>query len=672
MFLRARAAHGHAERPRAAAVEERLHLVKTELALLGVLLAVVAVRFDEDDRKVRHLRKGATPPGLCRLQEVKPLVLVTSEQPPAKFEQGGLARARFPGEFKERERFLLVPDLLHKERAEEEREDGHALPVERPEKIVQPAGVELPGRVYLEIGKRRFDARFPDFKIFILVELDLLARAVGVLIEDIRPEARDIADIRHGGDGRDARTEPAVHQILEVSRRPCERAAAGLGNDGLEKGLRVYQGLPVQLDDLFGHPGSIGDLEHVELFPRDFVVLNVEERGEDVGYFLEVAAQAENIPPVLRAQDLQLHLGIVLRFLFKGLLQILFDLGGIEPISKVQGELGQTVFPVCVDVYVVRLFVSRLAQVERAPVEPRVHELFGEAVGAVEIVPIPGVRGDAYLGLFLQLPQLLNETPGLVLFQRVPVKGNRPDDALSFVFLKDVDGDVAGRKARDRLVAFEEQGDRVKDALHDVNAVALFQRLARGHPGIPGVERAVLFLSAPKVRFLLVRLGRADEPFPISAVGGIKVKTHRWEHPARAAHLVRFLFIPAPDAPEIEPAVEPEVGVRRRPRVFLGRGVLLVELGKDIRQEVPRAFRVAAVHFTAAHDLPRFRLADEQAFLLAVGANPFTQERAFVAEAQRAVPQQGLGNHVRAYVLPHDCPASLRSVRRKSEIISSP
>ena len=65
--------------------------------------------------------------------------------------------------------------------------------MERPEKIVQPAGVELPGRVYLEIGKRRFDACFPDFKIFILVELDLLARAVGVLIEDIRPEARDIA-----------------------------------------------------------------------------------------------------------------------------------------------------------------------------------------------------------------------------------------------------------------------------------------------------------------------------------------------------------------------------------------------------------------------------------------------------------------------------------------------
>ena len=79
------------------------------------------------------------------------------------------------------------------------------------------------------------------------------------------------------------------------------------------------------------------------------------------------------------------------------------------------------------------------------------------------------------------------------------------------MFLKDVDGDVAGRKARDRLVAFEEQGDRVKDALHDVNTVALFQRLARGRPGIPGVERAVLFLSAPKVRFLLVRLGRADE-----------------------------------------------------------------------------------------------------------------------------------------------------------------
>ena len=72
--------------------------------------------------------------------------------------------------------------LLHKERAEEEREDGHPLPVERPEKIVQPAGVEFPGRVYLEIGKRRFDTRFPDFKIFILVELDLLARAVGVLI----------------------------------------------------------------------------------------------------------------------------------------------------------------------------------------------------------------------------------------------------------------------------------------------------------------------------------------------------------------------------------------------------------------------------------------------------------------------------------------------------------
>ena len=93
--------------------------------------------------------------------------------------------------------------------------------------------------------------------------------------------------------------------------------------------------MPVQLDDLFGHPGSIGDLEYVELFPRDFVVLNVKERGEDVGYFLEVAAQAENIPPVLRAQDLQLHLGIVLRFLFKGLLQILFDLGGIEPISKI-------------------------------------------------------------------------------------------------------------------------------------------------------------------------------------------------------------------------------------------------------------------------------------------------------------------------------------------------
>ena len=47
MFLRARAAHGHAERPRAAAVKKRLHLVETELALLGVLLAVVAVRFDE-------------------------------------------------------------------------------------------------------------------------------------------------------------------------------------------------------------------------------------------------------------------------------------------------------------------------------------------------------------------------------------------------------------------------------------------------------------------------------------------------------------------------------------------------------------------------------------------------------------------------------------------------
>ena len=113
-------------------------------------------RFDTCER-----RDAARP---VSLQEVKPLVLVTSEQPPAKFEQGGLARARFPGEFKERERFLLVPDLLHKERAEEEREDGHALPVERPEKIVQPAGVELPGRVYLEIGKRRLMPAFPISK----------------------------------------------------------------------------------------------------------------------------------------------------------------------------------------------------------------------------------------------------------------------------------------------------------------------------------------------------------------------------------------------------------------------------------------------------------------------------------------------------------------------------
>lgn len=227
-------------------------------------------------------------------------------------------------------------------------------------------------------------------------------------------------------------------------------------------------------------------------------------------------------------------------------------------------------------------------------------------------------------------------------------------------------------RARDRLVAFEEQGDRVKDALHNVNAVALFQRLARGRPGIPGVERAVFLPAASQMRFLFVSLGCPDEPFPISAVGGVKIKAHRGEHLCRVRDLMTGLFVPATDASEIKPAVKPEVGVRRRPGVFLGRGVLLGELGKEIRQEIADALRIAAVHFPAAHDLPRFRLADEQAFLLAVGANPFTQERALVAEAQHAVPQQGLDNHVRAYVLPHDCPARCRSVARRSATASSP
>ena len=273
-------------------------------------------------------------------------------------------------------------------------------------------------------------------------------------------------------------------------------------------------------------------------------------------------------------------------------------------------------------------------------------------------------------------PRVLGADP-LVVYQ--PAKGERPEvpggigvhghgplyplARVSFddVFRKAVAG-KAGRRFEARVV----ERDGVEDALHQKNAVELFNGHAGRHPGIATVEGAVVLALAAKVGLVAVVALASDKALPPTGVGGVQVKAHGGDISVCSVYGVSPLLIPAADLAQVEASVERQVGVCCCLAVFSRGRIAFGEIAEEIRQGLPHGLLKSA--FVQAGTTQHIGVIDAyiQCLLPTRWTTP-AQIRAFALQLVEVGIHQGGNDLGGRDIMPHGGPPSARGAGRPAD-----